>query len=81
MTQDGTDTITLNRAEQYILKDTITKFIFGLKGPDLRLGMDRVKSRTKRAVFTERLKKAEAHIDALISKSQMCKTEEMFDGR
>lgn len=46
VTQDGADTITLNRAEQYILKDTVTKFIFGLKGPHLCLRMDRVQSRT-----------------------------------
>lgn len=44
--QDGADTITLNRAEQYLLKDTVTKFIFGLKGPHLCLRMDRVQSRT-----------------------------------
>ena len=39
VTYDGENTVILNKTKQHILKDTIAKFVFELKIPELRLHM------------------------------------------
>ena len=61
ITHDGENAVILNRAEQHIFKDTITKFIFSLRDPDLHLCM--IKYRAKPAQSLYRVfKKAKVYI-------------------
>lgn len=68
VTHNGANTITLNRAKQYILKDTITKFIFSLKTLDLCLHMIEYRAEPTRNLFGA-FKKAKAYIDMLNAKA------------
>ena len=79
VTHDGENAVILNRAEQHILKDTITKFIFGLRDPDLRLRMIEYRVEPARSLYGA-FKKAEAHILVLDAKLQMDKEHDLKVG-
>lgn len=76
VTDNGENTITLNKAEQYILKDTIAKFGFGLKIPELRLHMIKYRADPNRNLYGA-FKKAEVYLDVLNAKAQMQKELEL----
>ena len=79
ITHDEKNIVILNRAEEYILKNTITKFIFGLKDPDLWLHM--IEYRTKPTCsFYGAFKKIEVYIDILNTKVQMQKKLDLKSG-
>ena len=72
VTHDGENAVILNRAEQHILKDTITKFIFGLRDLDLRLCMIEYKAQPTHGLYGT-FKKTKTYIDVLNAKVQMQK--------
>lgn len=72
VTHDGENAIILNKAQQHILKDTISKFIFGLRNPNLHLGMIKNRNKLAQSLY-EVFKKAEAHILILDTKLQIDK--------
>ena len=69
---DGENAIILNRVKQYILKDTITKFIFSLRDPDLRFCMIEYRAEPAQSLYKV-FKKAETHILVLDAKLQIDK--------
>ena len=79
VTHDGENAVILNRAKTHILKDTITKFIFGLRDLDLCLYMIEYRSELVRSLYGA-LKKAEAHILILNAKVQMQKNFDLKSG-
>ena len=72
VTHNGENAVILNRAEKHILKDTITKFIFGLRDSDLRLCMIEYRAEPAQSLYSA-FKKAEAHILVLDAKLQIDK--------
>lgn len=72
MTYNRADIIILNKAEQYILKNIITKFIFDLKTLYLCLHMIEYKAKPIHSFFRT-FKKFEAYIDMLNAKPHIQK--------
>ena len=68
VTHDAENLVILNRAEQHILKDTITKFIFGLRDPDLCLRIIEYRIEPTES-FYGAFKKAKANILILKAKA------------
>lgn len=79
MTYNGTDTVILNRTEQHILKDTITKFIFGPKTLDLCLYIIKYRAEPTLSPFRV-FKKAEAYINMLNAKTHIQKKLDLKSG-
>ena len=79
VTHDGENTVILNRVEQHILKDTITKFIFGLRDPDLCLRMIEYRAELAQSLY-KAFKKAKAYILVLDAKLQMDKEHDLKVG-
>lgn len=67
------DIIILNRTKQYIYKNIITKFIFGLKILDFCLHMTEYRAYKAKAIYSffGIFKKTKAYIDMLNTKAQM----------
>ena len=70
VTYDGENTVLLNKVEQHILKDTIAKFGFGLKIPELHLHMIKYRANLNRSLYGI-FKKAETYLDLLNTKAQI----------
>lgn len=79
MTYNEGNTITLNRAEQYILKNTTTKFIFGLKILDLCLYIIEYRAEVTHSLFGA-FKKAETYINVLNPKAYIQKKLDLKSG-
>ena len=79
VTHNRENTIFLNNAEQYILKDIIAKFGFGLKIPELCLNMIEYKANPMRSLYGA-FKKAKAYLDVLNAKAQIQKELELKSG-
>ena len=71
--------IILNNAKQHILKDTIAKFSFGLRIPELCLHMIEYRADPMHSLY-EAFKKAEAYLDILNTKAEMQKELELKSG-
>ena len=76
VTHDGENAVILNRAKTHILKDIITKFIFGLRDLDLCLCIIEYKAKPVRS-FYKVFKKAETHILVLDTKLPMDKEHDL----
>lgn len=72
VTYNEVNIIILNRVEQYIFKDTIIKFIIGLKTLDLCLYMIEYRAELTYSFFGA-FKKAEAYIAILNTQANMQK--------
>lgn len=70
VSHNGKNAVILNRAEQHILKDTITKFISGLRNLDLRLRMIEYSTEPARSLH-ETFEKAKAKMLILSTKLKM----------
>lgn len=70
MTHNRKKAIILNNAKQYILKNIIAKFSFGLKISKLYLHMIEYRANPIYS-FYETFKKAKAYLDMLNAKAQM----------
>ena len=79
VSHNGENAIILNNAEQYILKDIIAKFRFGLRIPKLRLHMIEYRADPMRSLY-EAFKKAEAYLNLLNAKAEMQKVFEFKSG-
>ena len=79
VSHNGENAIILNNAEQHILKDTIAKFGFGLRVPELRLHMIEYRADPMRSLYGA-FKKAEAYLDVLNAKAEMQKELELKSG-
>ena len=79
VTHNGENAIILNNAEQHILKDTIAKFGFGLKIPELCLHMIEYRADPIRSLYGA-FKKAKVYLDVLNAKAQMQKKLELKSG-
>lgn len=73
---NGENSIILIKAEQYVLKDTIAKFGFGLKISELRFSMIKYRADLMRDLYGA-FKKAELYLDMLNAKAQMQKELEL----
>lgn len=79
VTHNGENTGILNRAKQHILKDTILKFIFGLKDPDFCLCIIKYRAESAESHYGA-FKKTEAYILMLAVKLQMDKEHDLKVG-
>ena len=79
VTHNRENTIILNNAEQYILKNTIAKFGFGLKILKLRLYIIEYRANPMRSLYGA-FKKAKAYFNMLNAKAQMQKKLELKSG-
>ena len=79
VTHDGENAVILNRAKTHILKDIITKFIFGLRDLDLCLCMIKYRTEPAQNLYGA-FKKTKAHILVLDTKLQMDKEHDLKMG-
>lgn len=70
MTHNRENAVILNNVEQYILKDTVIKFSFGLKILVFYLYMIEYRANLMRSLYGV-FKKARAYLDVLNAKTQM----------
>ena len=79
VTHDRENAVILNRAETHIFQNIITKFIFGLKDPDLCLYMIEYRAELAQSLYGA-FKKTKAHILVFDAKLQMDKKHDLKVG-